>query len=189
MPCELSDQQALESLIARVREEFAGLRAIIHCAGEWFPDQASGMNPSAVFTRCFDLHARVPYLLNTALADMLGGKGRAMGDIIHVTDFVVQRGSKKHIAYAASKAALDNMTLSFAAALAPHAKVNAIAPALLTFRDTDDQEYRSKAGDRSLLPPGPGEEEALRAVDLLMESQYMTGRTLYLDGGRPLVYE
>ena len=56
------------------------------------------------------------------------GTGHAASDIIHFTDYVVERGSDKHIAYAASKAALDNMTRSFARKLAPEVKVNSIAP-------------------------------------------------------------
>jgi dihydromonapterin reductase/dihydrofolate reductase len=48
---------------------------------------------------------------------------------------VVERGSDKHIAYAASKAALDNMTRSFARKLAPEIKVNAIAPSLIMFNE------------------------------------------------------
>lgn len=59
------------------------------------------------------IHVNAPYLLNHALQDLLRGHGHAAGDIIHFTDYVVERGSDKHIAYAASKAALDNMTRSF----------------------------------------------------------------------------
>mgnify|MGYP003587194052 CR=1 FL=1 len=47
-------------------------------------------------------------------------------DGVPITDYVVERGSDKHIAYAASKATLDNMTRSFARKLAPEIKVNAI---------------------------------------------------------------
>jgi dihydromonapterin reductase/dihydrofolate reductase len=57
---------------------------------------------------------------------------------------VVERGSDKHIAYAASKAALDNMTRSFARKLAPEVKVNAIAPAMILFNESDDAEYASR---------------------------------------------
>lgn len=51
------------------------------------------------------IHVNAPYLLNHALQDLLRGHGHAAGDIIHFTDYVVERGSDKHIAYAASKAA------------------------------------------------------------------------------------
>ena len=96
-----------------------------------------------------------PYLLNHALQDLLRGHGHAAGDIIHFTDYVVERGSDKHIAYAASKAALDNMTRSFARKLAPEVKVNAIAPAMILFNEGDDAEYRQQALNKSLMKIAP----------------------------------
>ena len=56
------------------------------------------------------IHVNTPYLLNHALERLLRGHGHAASDIIHFTDYVVERGSDKHVAYAANKAALDNMT-------------------------------------------------------------------------------
>ena len=96
------------------------------------------------------------------------------------------RGSRKHIAYAASKAAQDNLTLSFAALLAPKVKVNSIAPALVLFNGTDDDAYREKVLKKGLLPREGGLDEFQRAVDYLLESQYVTGRIHHLDGGRHL---
>lgn len=103
------------------------------------------------------IHVNAPYLLNHALLDLLRGHGHAAGDIIHFTDYVVERGSDKHIAYAASKAALDNMTRSFARKLAPEVKVNAIAPAMILFNEDDDAEYRQQALNKSLMKIAPGE--------------------------------
>ncbi len=103
------------------------------------------------------IHVHAPYLLNHALEDLLRGHGHAASDIIHITDYVVERGSDKHIAYAASKAALDNMTRSFARKLAPEIKVNAIAPSLIMFNEGDDEAYRQQALDKSLMKIAPGE--------------------------------
>ena len=64
---------------------------------------------------------------------------------------MVERGSDKHIAYAASKAALDNMTRSFARKLAPEVKVKSIAPSLILFNEHDDAEYRQQALNKSLM--------------------------------------
>mgnify|MGYP006187188965 FL=1 len=90
------------------------------------------------------------------------------------------------MAYAASKAALENLTFSFAKALAPKVKVNAIAPALLMFNSDDDNEYREKALKKSLLQIEPGANEMTNTVVYLLNSRYITGRVLALDGGRPL---
>ena len=107
-------------------------------------------------------------------------------DIIHVGDYVSSRGSKKHIAYAASKAAQDNLTLSFAAKLGPKVKVNSLAPALLKFNEDDDPAYRERALSKNLIPREGGFEELQHAVDYLFSSRYVTGRVLPLDGGRHL---
>ncbi|HHU7257493.1 TPA: SDR family oxidoreductase, partial [Escherichia coli] len=104
----------------------------------------------------------------------------------HFTDYVVERGSDKHIAYAASKAALDNMTRSFARKLAPEVKVNSIAPSLILFNEHDDAEYRQQALNKSLMKTAPGEKEVIDLVDYLLTSCFVTGRSLPLDGGRHL---
>ena len=90
------------------------------------------------------------------------------------------------MAYAASKAALHNLTLSFAKRLAPKVKVNSIAPALLMFNDGDSDHYKEKARTKSLLEVVPGAQEAVKAMHYLMQSEYITGQTLHLDGGRHL---
>jgi dihydromonapterin reductase/dihydrofolate reductase len=105
---------------------------------------------------------------------------------MHMTDYVQLKGSKKHIAYAASKAALHNLTLSFSALMAPKVKVNSIAPALVMFNDHDSEEYRAKALKKSLLEICPGAQEAVKAVNFLLDSDYITGQTMHLDGGRHL---
>jgi dihydromonapterin reductase/dihydrofolate reductase len=107
-------------------------------------------------------------------------------DIIHMTDFVQDKGSNKHIAYAASKAALHNLTLSFASLLAPKVKVNSIAPSLLMFNEHDSQEYKENALAKSILGICPGAQEAVKAVNFIFSSTYMTGQVIHLNGGRNL---
>lgn len=104
--------------------------------------------------------------------------------ITYLTDYVAGKGSDKHIACAASKARLANLSLSFSRQLAPYVKVNAIAPSLLMFQEGDNKEYQQKALKKSLLCLEPGEQEGVAAVQYLLSSRYMTKRTLALGGGR-----
>jgi dihydromonapterin reductase/dihydrofolate reductase len=120
-----------------------------------------------------------------ALSPLLVQEGNVT-DIIHLTDYVVEKGSPKHIAYAASKAALDNLTKSFSAKLAPHIKVNAIAPSLIIFNENDDDAYKVKTLKKSLMGIEPGSVEIVSSVELILNSNYITGRTLAVDGGRHL---
>ena len=183
--CDFDDTAQIDALIEHVLRNHSSLRAIIHNASDWLADKAE--LPSAVIMRrMMQVHVSAPYQLNLALQPLLEASEASHADIIHVGDYVSSRGSKKHIAYAASKAAQDNMTLSFAAKLAPKVKVNSLAPALVMFKPDDDEAYRRKALDKSLMQREAGLDEFQHAIDYLLQSHYVTGRILPMDGGRHL---
>jgi len=181
--CDFYRAGDLETLIKAITDTYQGLRAIIHNASDWLPDDGD-LPPAEVMARMMQVHVQAPYQLNLALAPLLQAANGGPADIIHIGDYVSGRGSRKHMAYAASKAAQDNLTLSFAARLAPTVKVNSVAPALLLFNEDDDAAYREKALAKSLLRREGGLDELQRTIDYLLESQYVTGRILHLDGGR-----
>ncbi|MGL5601329.1 MAG: dihydromonapterin reductase [Silvania sp.] len=182
---DFSTDDGILAFAGQVKNETPGLRAIIHNASAWMPEKPD--TPlSDTLAGMLQIHVHAPYLLNHALAELLCGHGHAAGDIIHFTDYVVERGSDKHIAYAASKAALDNMTRSFARKLAPEVKVNAIAPSLILFNEHDDADYRQQALNKSLMKIAPGEKEVIDLIDYIFSSCYVTGRSFGVDGGRPL---
>ncbi|MCE2573045.1 dihydromonapterin reductase [Motilimonas eburnea] len=181
---DFAHQQGIDDFIAQVQANTTTIRALIHNASDWAAEKHSP-DLAGLMTQMMQVHVQVPYQINHALAPLLLASEQA--DIIHFTDYVADKGSQKHMAYAASKAALANLTLSFAAKLAPKVKVNSIAPALLMFNQGDDDAYKSKALAKSLMGLAPGEQEAVACVDYILRSQYITGRTLHLDGGRHLV--
>ena len=187
--CDLCDEVQITELVAHILAGRHALRAIIHNASDWLPDD-NGLSPAHTMAHMMAIHVSAPYQINLALAPLLhlGLAHSDIGsrDIIHLTDYVAEKGSKKHIAYAASKAALHNMTLSFASKFAPQIKVNSIAPALIMFNDGDDHDYQQKALAKALLPREAGEEEILATVRYLLASRYVTGRSLSVDGGRHL---
>ncbi|MGF1766965.1 dihydromonapterin reductase [Enterovibrio makurazakiensis] len=166
-------------------EKNISIRALIHNASDWNAEKNTD-DYAALLDQMMQVHVKAPYLLNQALAPFMCTNNQAGSDIIHFTDYVVRKGSAKHIAYAASKAALENLTLSFAQKLAPQIKVNSIAPALIMFNANDDEEYKQKALSKSLMKMAPGEIEVVNAVDFILNSNYMTGQSVNLDGGRAL---
>jgi dihydromonapterin reductase/dihydrofolate reductase len=54
------------------------------------------------------------------------------------------------------------------------------------FNAGDSEEYKQKALKKSLLENCPGAQEAVKAVNFLLASEYVTGQTLHLNGGRHL---
>ncbi len=181
--CDFDSPDQVASLIHQVQQTCKALRALIHNASDWLPD--AGSDQAIVrLQKMMHIHVGIPYQLNLALQSQL--LASEIADIIHLTDYVAEKGSKKHIAYAASKAALENMTCSFAQLLAPKVKVNSIAPALILFNEQDDEDYKVKARAKSLMNKEAGASEILSAVDYLLNSGYVTGRSLPVDGGRHL---
>lgn len=191
---DFSTDSGILAFAARLKDDYAGLTALIHNASDWASDprpedDPDGHQAAAVFQRMFQIHQQAPYLLNTQLAPLLRAASQERGyasDIIHISDDVVRRGSAKHSAYVASKAGLDSLALSFAARLAPDIKVNSIAPALLAFNEGDTPDYQAKVLAKSPLHMEPGFEVLWQTVDYLLKQPYMTGSLLRLNGGRHL---
>ena len=65
-------------------------------------------------------------------------------------------------------------------------KVNSLAPALVLFNEHDDEDYREKTLQKSLMQREGGLDEFQPAIDYLLSSSYVTGRILPMDGGRHL---
>lgn len=183
--CDFNQPTSVQTLIDTLHANHADLRAIIHNASQWLSDTAD-LPLDEIMSTMMRVHVTAPYQLNLTLASLLERHAHSHADIIHIGDYVSSRGSKKHIAYAASKAAQDNLSLSFAQKLAPKVKVNSIAPALLLFNEGDDDDYKAKARAKSLMNKEAGFAELQTAVDYLLQSQYVTGRVLAVDGGRHL---
>lgn len=175
---DLCDEQDRLALIQFLQDNFDGLRAIIHNASLWLDDSLANLNTM------FKLHVEAPYQLNLALGEHLLKLDKS--DIIHICDETSSRGSKSHIGYAATKAALQNMVLSFAEKYAPRVRVNAILPGLLILKENSDEEYRQQTLKKALLEFEPGAQPLIDAVLFLLESQYSTGSSVVINGGRHL---
>ncbi|MEE1923537.1 dihydromonapterin reductase [Pseudomonas sp. 148P] len=172
--CRADDREAL---IDHLRG-YDGLRAIIHNASLWLDDDLDNLDTM------FKLHVEAPYHLNLALGEQLLKLDKA--DIIHICDETSSRGSKSHIGYAATKAALQNMVLSFAEKYAPTVRVNGVLPGLLILKEGGDEQYRQQTLKKALLEFEPGAQPLIDAVCFLLESQYSTGSNVVINGGRHL---
>ncbi|AFS39021.1 dihydromonapterin reductase [Alteromonas macleodii] len=184
LQADFSTEAAIDRAIDEIKAISKTYRAVIHNASDWAQEK-DNHDKHSLIERMMLVHAVAPYRINLELEKALCDCD-VQSDIIHMTDYVQETGSEKHMAYAASKAALHNLTLSFAKKLAPKVKVNSIAPALLMFNEGDDEAYKQKAIGKSLLEIVPGAQEAVKAVNYLFDSDYVTGQTLHLNGGRHL---
>jgi len=185
LAADFSSEAGILDFLARLKAETSSLRAIVHNASDWAPD-SSGDDAGATFERLFRVHMLAPYLINLHARPLLEACSEPQRDIVHLTDYVVQKGSRKHAAYAATKAGLDNLTLSFAAMFAPRIQVNAIAPAMIMLNQGDDEAYAEKARAKSAMEMIPGPGVIYQSLRYLLDNRFVTGITLPVDGGRHL---
>ena len=110
----------------------------------------------------------------------------AQGAIVNTASVAGFDQAGSSIAYGASKAGLVNLTKSLARALAPHVRVNAVAPGLVDSPWTkgwpEDRKERTK--ERTLLERLVQPEEIAHAILFLAVHPMVTGQTLVVDGGR-----
>jgi pteridine reductase len=70
--------------------------------------------------------------------------------------------------------------------LAPEIRVNAVAPGIAVFPEHYPQELREKLIARVPLQRAGAPEDMARAVRFLVESPYITGQIIHVDGGRSI---
>ncbi len=114
------------------------------------------------------------------------------GLIINYTDQRVTRAAQGHFAYNISKQALKAFTETAAVELAPQTRVNAIAPGLILpppeMTDSDEiQKFMKQRAEPVPLKRAGSVEEIGAALDYFINNHYITGQTLYLDGGEHLL--
>ena len=113
--------------------------------------------------------------------------------IVFFSTVAVSQGMPFHASVATSKGALEGLTRSLAAELAPNIRVNCIAPSVtdtpLASRILSSDEKKEISGKRHALNRvGTAEEIARMATFLLTEeSSWMTGQIINIDGGMSAV--
>ena len=134
-------------------------------------------------------------LMSTFLCCSAAGKvmiKQKSGNIINISSASGQRGRPGGAAYAASKAAVNNLTESLAAELAGyHVRVNAIAPGPIGVREASDAEREERAARSGILVGRLGEPADIGAAAVYLASDasaFLTGVVIDVRGG-PLLRE
>jgi NAD(P)-dependent dehydrogenase (short-subunit alcohol dehydrogenase family) len=129
-----------------------------------------------------DLNLRAPFLLAQESAKRMD-KG---GLIVNVTDVGAQKAWTRYPSYAVSKAGLEALTKLLARALAPHIRVNAVAPGLVLPSAVVTDEQWDKLVERIPLQRAATLDEVTSALEFLVKNEYITGQTIVVDGGYSL---
>lgn len=108
------------------------------------------------------------------------------GQIVHLLDARIGDYDRKHFSYHIAKRTLGDLTRLLAWEMAPHFRVNAIAPGLILKPDELPKESWEKWAASAPLKRTGQPQDLLKALLFLVENDYITGQTIFVDGGRHL---
>ncbi len=183
---DATDEAQVAAAVRAAEERLGRLDVLVNLASTYEKTPLEGMT-AGIFSAAIDTNARSAFLfaIHAAPAMRRAGGGR----IVNVSDWLPASGRPRYPAYTpyyTSKAAVIALTESLALELAPDILVNAIAPGpILAPRDLPPEE---EAAVRRATPLGRwgGAEEIAKAVLFLVETDFVTGESIRVDGGRHL---
>lgn len=119
------------------------------------------------------------------IARCLGAQGRP-GAVVNLLDAAAGDYNRLHAAYHLSKQMLLSLTRMMAAEFAPAVRVNAVAPGLILPPEGADPNSLERLAHTNLLARVGNVEDVTDAVMFLLESSFITGQVIFVDGGRHL---
>ncbi|MCU1587712.1 MAG: Short-chain dehydrogenase/reductase, partial [Frankiales bacterium] len=138
-----------------------------------------------VWRRLYDVNVIAPFVLVTAAESSLRA---AKGCVVNVSSLAGVHPIGSSIPYAASKAAFNHQTRLLAKALGPDIRVNAVAPGLVDTDWTADwHEIRSLVSAMAPMKRSATPDDVADLVMGLLQSSYLTGEVVVLDGGLGLL--
>lgn len=186
MVIDVARKAEIERLFARVAERWGGLDVLVNNAGVTHAAELDDLTEED-FDRVFAINLKSA-LWATQSAARLMGEGAT---VVNMSSVNAVLGIPNQIPYALSKGAMKQLTNVTALALAPRGiRVNAIGPGSI-MTDMLKGIMNDRAAEERILsrtPLGrcgdPSEVAAIAAFLASSESSYVTGQTIYADGGR-----
>jgi 3-oxoacyl-[acyl-carrier protein] reductase len=190
LAADVADDAACRRMVDAAHKAFGRIDILVNNAGTTRFINAAELDAVTDddWQRIYAVNVIGPFHCARAVREpMLAGGG---GQIVNISSVAAFAGRGSSIPYAASKAALNNLTIALARALAPKIRVNAIAPGFITGRwlkqglgeayETIKQTYEQASPLERVSEP---EDIAAAILSLITGSRMITGQILLCDGG------
>ena len=188
---DVSDDAVCRGIVQETLDKWGRLDVLVNNAGT--TKSADMRNLDALnaedFQRIYGVNAIGTYQMVRAAAPALKASGE--GSIVNTSSIAGLTGLGSSMAYAASKAAINTMTLSLARSLAPEVRVNAICPGFVDSEwwakqhdEATIEKLRKSAVSTTLLGRGASSEDVAEVlVFYALGARSVTGQLIVIDNG------
>ena len=189
LACDLADAEAARKAVTQAVALLGSIDVLVNNAGILAPGDILDAELED-FDRVLAVNLRAPFVVGQAVARHMV-EAKIKGSIINMSSINAVLAIPNQVAYVTSKGGINQLTKAMALGLAPYGvRVNAIGPGTIV---TDilkgvmeNDEARHRVLQRTPLKRF-GEPEEIGRVAVFLASEdasYMTGQTIYPDGGR-----
>jgi len=175
----VSQPSAARALVERAVGELGRLDLLVNAAGEGFAPKRVEELTEEDWDAAFGATAKGSFFVTQAAAPHLR---ETQGCVVMIEDVAGYQPWPSFAAHSAAKAAQSMLTRVLARALAPEVRVCGVAPGPVAVER--GQEERRAAETLLRLVGSP--EDVAAAVSFLADADFVTGATLFVDGGRSL---
>jgi pteridine reductase len=179
---DMGDPDQVRGLAEAAERAFERLDVLVNSAAS-FRRGSFGEIDAHEWDEVLAVNLRGPFLLVQHLAPLLREGG---GTVVNIVDLSAMEPWVGRPHHAVSKAGLLHLTRVMARVLAPDIRVNAIAPGTVLPPADYDAEALERERKRTLLGTLGTPEDVVRAALFLVESPFMTGEVITVDGGRSI---
>ncbi len=187
--CDVADEPAVRAMLSQIKERFGRLDVLINNAGttaSWKPKDLETLSLEE-WDRVFAVNVRGLFQVTRAAVPMLK---EAKGCIVNTASIVGLRPGPQPLPYAASKAAVVNLTKTLAWNLGPEIRVNAVAPGWMEgdwMKRMLKDKYEDLMGKRAKSTPlkrvVTADDVAETMMSLVEGNRFVTGEIIVIDGG------
>ena len=187
--CDVSDERAVREMVASIKNAFKRLDVLINNAGTtaaWKPKDLETLSLEE-WDKVFAVNVRGLFQVTRACVPLLK---ESKGCVVNTASIVGLRPGPQPLPYAASKAAVVNMTKTLAWNLGPEIRVNAVAPGWMEgdwmkrmLKDKYDDLMGKRAKATPLKRVVTAEDVAETMMSLVQGNRFVTGEIIVIDGG------
>jgi 3-oxoacyl-[acyl-carrier protein] reductase len=187
---DVADEAAVRAMLDMVRNDFGRLDALVNNAGTTVATPSSDLDGLSMddWDHVFAVNVRGTFQVTRAAVPLLRESPHAA--VVNLASIVGLRPGPQPFPYAASKAAVVNLTRTLAGALGPSIRVNAVAPGWMVgdwMEHALGDNYERLMERRARMTPlgrcVTPDEVAVTILSLLTSNPFITGEVVVIDGG------